>query len=351
MIQHPYFLLLLLLFPVYYYFRHRVKFYFRHACLQNVGGLTVNTIFHWQYMMLLGALCLIFAACNITWKTTETTKVYQVHKYVLVNDGSGSMVNNSRENGIDERLEAVLAGNDKMFDFLGKREDGSKDLIGAIVFSDDAFVVSSLTDDPRFVQKKLRRIDYRLEPMGRGTDIESGLWASLDMLLSQDDIVKLDEREKLQFKFYGQDNTVKVDDFVNSIVAQKDKFAGSSIIIFTDGMFNAAGNQRKMSSFKIIDFCRMMGIRVYFISIYDLDKNLVKFCKDTGGRGEIIKGYDLKRLESIYNDIAESQANEYTVKETTVDRSLAEIFGCLGLWLILTGFTIHTTLQLNFTEV
>lgn len=351
MIQHPYLLLLLLFFPVYFYFKNRVRFYFRHACLQNLQGLADETLLKWQYFMLFGVFFATLAACNITWKMMETTKVYQVHKYVLVNDGSGSMINFQKENGIGVELTAVLAGNDKLFEFLGKRKDGSRDLVGAVVFSNDAFVVAGLTDDPQFVQKKLKRIDYRLDPMAKGTDIESGLWAGLEMLLSHNDVVDQYELYKLQFKFYGQENQVKIDDFIRLIIERKEKFSGGSIIIFTDGVFNAVGSKNKMSSFKIIDFCRLAGIRVYFISIFDLDKNLIKFCKDTGGRGEIIKGYDQKKLEEIYNEIVVSQANEYVVKELSVDNSLSHILGGVALWLILTGFMIHTTVQLNFTEV
>jgi hypothetical protein len=82
-----------------------------------------------------------------------------------------------------------------------------------------------------------------------------------------------------------------------------------------------------------------------------LDTQLVKFCKETGGRGDIIKGFDKKRLEQIYNEIVVSQANEYVVREQAVDHSLSRIFGGIGLWCILVGFFLHTTIQLNFTEV
>lgn len=317
----------------------------------NLKHCVDRTYLKWQYFVLSGLLLLILAASNIVWKTQDIAKVYQVHQYVLVNDGSGSMVNAQKENGIGSELTALISGNDKLFDCLGRRSDGSKDLVGAVIFSDDAFIVSGLIDDPQFIQKKLRRIDYRLPPLAQGTDIESGLFTAVDMLLSHNDVVNQDEMYKLQLKLYGQDNKVKVDDFIESLIAKKDKFTGSSVIIFTDGLFNAVGNQRKMSSFKIIDFCRLVGIRVYFISIFDLDKTLIQFCKNTGGRGEIVKGYDQKKLEEIYNDIATSQANEYVVKEQNVDRSLADIFGCIGVWLVFCGFMIHMTLQLNFTEV
>ena len=349
MIQNPYSLLLLLLFPVYFYFRNRVKFYFRHACLENLSGRTTNTLFKWQYFMLLGAFFITLAAANFVFSMTDRIKVYQVHKYVLVNDGSGSMVDSQKENGVGHQLTAILSGNDKLFELLGNRGDGSKDLVGAIVFSNNAFIVSGLTDDPRFVQQKLKRIDYRAEPLAMGTDIEAGLWGGVEMLLSHNHVVNEDDLIKLQFKFYGQETRVKSDDLIESI--NKEKIAGGSIIIFTDGVFNPHGSQNKMSSYKLIDFCKMMGIRVYFISVYDLDSELVRFCKETGGRGDIIKGFDRKKLEAIYNEIVVSQANEYVVKEQIVDRSLSEIFGGIGLWFILAGFFIHMTIQLNFTEV
>lgn len=351
MIQHPYFLLLLLIFPLYFYFRNRVKFYFRHAYLENLCGKSAKSFINWQYIILLGSFFLVLASCNVVLHMKETVKISQVHKYVLVNDGSGSMVNFSKENGIGQELAAVLSGNDKLFDFLGKRKDGSKDLIGAVVFSSDAFIVSGLSDDPQFVKKKLRRIDYSLQPLSQGTDIESGLWTGLEMLLSYNNIIKQEELDHLQFKFYGQENQVKRDSVLDSILAKKDKFTGGSIIIFTDGIFNANGNAKKMSSFKIIDFCRLVGIRVYFISIFDLDNTIIKFCKDTGGRGDVVKGYNKRRLEEIYNEIAISQANEYTVKEQSVDHSLSTLFGSLGLFFVSMGFLFHTTLQLNFTEV
>lgn len=349
MIHNPYLLLLLLVFPAYFLIRKRVKFYFRHAYIDNLSSNTARETISWRYAIFLGMFFLILAASNIVLKTKESVRSYQVHKYVLVNDGSGSMVNVAKENGIGRELNAVLAGNDKLFDFLGNRKDGSKDLVGAIVFSNDAFTVSNLTDDPKFVQKKLKRIDYRVSPLAAGTDIEAGLWASLEMLLASN--VDQDELDHLQFKCFGIENEIKLDDKLNLIVDKKDKLAGSSVIIFTDGIFNPYGNKSKLSSFKIIDFCRLIGVRVYFISLFDLDKKLISFCKATGGRGEVVAGYDQKRLEEIYDDIVKSQANEYVVKETTVDHALSDFFGIAGLSFMVIGLLMHLTIQLNFTEV
>lgn len=349
MINNPYLLLLLCVFPLYFLIRKRVKFYFRHAYIDTLSGNKACAVVNWQSFIMIGILFLILAASNITWQTKESVKVFKVHRYVLVNDGSGSMVERDKDNGIGKALNSVLSGNNRLFDFLGKRKDGSKDLVGAIVFSDDAFTVSNFSDDPEFVKKKLHRIDYREYPLSSGTDIEAGLWAAVEMLLL--DNIDKDELSYLQVRFYGEGYELKVDDKLQSIVNKKNNVVGSSIIIFTDGIFNAYGNQKKMSSHKIINFCKLVGIRVYFISLFALDSKISEFCKATGGRGEIVSGYDQKRLEEIYDDIAKSQAKEYSFKEMSVDHSLSDIFGLIGLALIVLGLVLHVTLQRNFTEV
>jgi hypothetical protein len=351
MIENPYFLCLLILFPLYIYFWNKRKFYFRHPYIKHLSNSS-KAWFNWQYFVLAGSLLLVIAASNFVWKMKETQKVSLIHKYVLVNDGSGSMVNNTKENGIGRELTAILSGNEKLLSFLGNRKDGSKDLVGAIVFADDAFTVSYLCDDPEFVHKKLLRIDYRVPPMNQGTNIGAGIWSAIEMVLSQNKAIPQDDLDKLQVRFYGEGHQLKKDDFVDGIVAQKDKFTGTSIIFFTDGIFqNAAGNPRIMSTYKLINFCKDMGIRVYFISIFELDNLIAKYSRDTGGRGEVVLNYDKKRLEEIYEEIATSQAQEYIMKDVVVDRSFAQWFGIAGLGLVLFGVVLHNTKQLSFTEV
>lgn len=353
MIENPYFLLLLLVFLLYFCFWKSRKFYFRHPCMENLPTFNPKFWLSWEFLMLTGILFLIAGAANFVWKTKESSKVNLVHKYVLINDGSGSMVDNNRPNGVGDALTAVLSGNAKLFDFLGKRNDGSKDLIGAVAFSSDSFIVSYLSDDPDFVHKKLKRIDYRLPPMNQGTYVAAGLWTGLEMILSHDQSISPESLDNLQVKFYGQGHNIKHNNTTESIVANKANFAGTSLIFFTDGVFFAPdGNKNIMSTYKIINFCKEMGIRVYFISIYQLDQTIIRYCKDTNGRGEIVAdGYNKKKLEAIYEDIVTSQAKEYVIKEENVDRSLGTILGSIGLVLVLCGLVLHTTKQLNFTEV
>ena len=353
MIENPYFLLLLLVFLLYFCFWKSRKFYFRHPCMENLPTFNPKFWLSWEFLMLTGILFLIAGAANFVWKTKESSKVNLVHKYVLINDGSGSMVDNNRPNGVGDALTAVLSGNAKLFDFLGKRNDGSKDLIGAVAFSSDSFIVSYLSDDPDFVHKKLKRIDYRLPPMNQGTYVAAGLWTGLEMILSHDQSISPESLDNLQVKFYGQGHNIKHNNTTESIVANKANFAGTSLIFFMDGVFFAPdGNKNIMSTYKIINFCKEMGIRVYFISIYQLDQTIIRYCKDTNGRGEIVAdGYNKKKLEAIYEDIVTSQAKEYIIKEENVDRSLGTILGSIGLVLVLCGLVLHTTKQLNFTEV
>lgn len=353
MIENPYFLLLLLVFLLYFCFWKSRKFYFRHPCMENLPTFNPKFWLSWEFLMLTGILFLIAGAANFVWKTKESSKVNLVHKYVLINDGSGSMVDNNRPNGVGDALTAVLSGNAKLFDFLGKRNDGSKDLIGAVAFSSDSFIVSYLSDDPDFVHKKLKRIDYRLPPMNQGTYVAAGLWTGLEMILSHDQSISPESLDNLQVKFYGQGHNIKHNNTTESIVANKANFAGTSLIFFMDGVFFAPdGNKNIMSTYKIINFCKEVGIRVYFISIYQLDQTIIRYCKDTNGRGEIVAdGYNKKKLEAIYEDIVTSQAKEYIIKEENVDRSLGTILGSIGLVLVLCGLVLHTTKQLNFTEV
>lgn len=348
MIENPWFLLLLILIPCYLLFRKQ-KYFFRHPYIKSLPVLS-NRVYYWQTFVLSGCIVLILAASNLTWKVVETRKVALVHKYVLVNDGSGSMVNMTKENGIGKELTAVLSGNQRLLSFLGNRSDGSKDLVGAIVFADDAFTVSNLCDDPNFVYKKLLRIDYRVPPMCQGTNIGAGIWAAIEMSLAGE--IPQEDLDHLQIKFYGEGHELKKDDLIKSMIAKKDKFTGTSIIFFTDGIFNdAAGKPKVMSTYKLINFCRDMGIRVYFISIFELDHLIKKYCKDTGGRGEVVNGYDQNRLEEIYDDVVKSQSQEYVIKEESIDRSFAYWFGLVGLLLVLLGVLLHNTSQLNFTEV
>lgn len=348
--ENPWGFTLLLAFVVYWFFHNRVKYYFRHPCLANIT--TTKKRWHdWQAIMLVGIFFIILACCNFVFKTKEVSNVLMVHKYVLVNDGSGSMVDAKEPNGIGNELKAVLGGNEKFFSVLGNRKDGSKDLVGAIVFADDAFIVSYLTDEPEFVHKKLLRIDYRLPPMNGGTHIQAGLWSALSMLLEQDKFFTTTELDKLERRFYGHGLTLKKDAIIEEAITHKANLTGNSLIIFTDGLFSSAeGGSSIMSAFKLLDFCKMCGIRVYFISIFELDKRIADYCKQTGGRGEVIKGYDKKRLEEIYGDIASSQAKEYTVKEDVVDRSLSQYFGLIGLYCVFVGLFVKSMFA-NYTEV
>jgi len=139
---------------------------------------------------------------------------------------------------------------------------------------------------------------------------------------------------------------------VEEFIAKKDKFTGGSLIIFTDGWFmGLEGNPQWMSTLKLLDFCKYMGIRVYFFSVENLPAQLKRYTRDTGGSSAILGKIDEGQLGKLYEDIAKSQAKEYMTKEVTINKSYSEWLGIFGLIFIVLGLIIHNTFERSFTEV
>lgn len=355
MFKQPLFLLLFALVPLFLWFRHQ-RYFLRHSYVDSLSKVTgVN---RWRTIksvcFYLALTCLIVAAADPQFQVTESKQVLLVHKYVLINDGSGSMVDSKKDRGVGRELDTVHKGNEAFLKLLDQRNDGSKDLVGAIVFSNDAYVVSHLTDDPTFVAKKLSYIDYRLPPMSGGTQLEKALWAGVFLILNVNKGTELsDDMKRLQTRMYGRGLKMKQDSLVNKIVVDnKDRAKGASLVVFTDGIFDRPeGAQDVMSSFKIMDFCKLMGIRVYVISVEELQDLVTIYCKETGGNGVVIRQYNQSLFNQAYTDIVKSQANEYVVTERVEDRSLAMWLATAGLSFFLVNLVLANTISRVFTEV
>lgn len=348
MIENPYFLLSLLLIPLYFMWRKK-KHYISHPCV-NIFPKS-KSMFSWKACVLLGATSLILASANISMKSKEAKTVSLAHKYVLVNDASGSMIHGGMENGVGDALKAVIAGNKKFLSLLNKREDGTKDLVSLVVFSDEGYIVSYFTEDSEFVFKKLTRIDYRLHPLNRGTNLQAALWTALNVVLTNGGISE-EDASRVSMKFYGRGANIKQDGFLENIINKKKSYEGASIIVFTDGFFMAPeGSPFMMSAYKILDFCKLSGIRVYFISVDVMPPDITRLCKEGGGDTLIAKPLDISKLEKIYEGIIKSQANEHEDIEIDVDRSLSMYLGLVGLLFVFLGLMLHNTRQLNYTEV
>ena len=347
MIENLWVLLFLLLIPLYFIWRN--DGYIRHPATGVFP--TKKLSISWRVLCLVGFVFLVLAASNIVLSFKEIVRVNMAHKYVLVNDASGSMIDQRQENGIGSDMKAVLAGNRKLLSMLGDRIDGSRDLVSLIIFSDDAFVVSYFVEDGNFIYKKLERIDYRQYPLNRGTNLQAALLSGINLILSYGKITD-DVIDRLAMRFYGHGFDLKQDGFIDTIIAKKKDYEGASIIVFTDGYFmTPGGSTNMMSAYKLINFCKLAGIRVYFISVAIMSPELTQLCLESGGDVLIIRNINESKLEKIYQSIVESQANEYTSIELDKDYSLSVILGCLALAFLSLGLALHNSSQLNYTEV
>lgn len=340
----PYFLLLLLL-PLVFLCWKAKGYYLRHSYAAKLGGRkppsVVNGLFWLAWALL------VLAATDPSWKTMETKKINLVHKYVLINDGSGSMVDVRKENGIGDALKVVLGGNRELLNHLATRADGRKDQVGAVVFSNYAPVISYLVDDPAFVYKKLSRINYTATPFNAGTSIEAGIWAGVGVLLPD---VPLSEMDQMQRRFFKKGKMLLPDGVVDSFTEKYGQNHTSSLIIFTDGyFFQPEGHAFIRSAYKMLDFCQKMKIRVYFISVAQVDPLIAEYCRNTGGWAKFVREAD--ELAEAYSDIVQSHAKEYTTVEEEVDNSLAIWFGCAAAALLLLGIILENSKLRTFTEV
>lgn len=355
MFKQPLFLSLFALVSLFLWLRHQ-RYFLRHSYVDSLSQVT--GVSHWRVVkagcFYLALACFIFAAADPQFQVTEQKHTMLVHKYVLINDGSGSMVEGNKDRGVGRALGTVQKGNEVFLKLLDQRNDGSKDLVGAIVFSNDAYIVSHLVDDPAFVAKKLSYVDYRNAPMNGGTQLEKALWAGVFLAMNVNKGTELsDDMNRIQVRMYGYGFKVKQDAFVKKVVDDnQDRVKGASLVIFTDGVFyQPEGANQVMSCYKIMDFCKLMGIRIYVISVEQLQSLVMVSCKETGGSGVVIKEYNQARFDQAYTDIVKSQANEYVVTEKVADKSLAMWMAIVGLCFFLINLVLANTISRVFTEV
>lgn len=354
MFDNLYFLLLLMLSAAFLVYRGR-RYFLKHAYVHSLtntrpDGHCKSKIFQ-SCMMIIGWLLLIAASATPTAGTTIVQKRHPVHKYILINDGSGSMVDVRQERGVGKRLDPVYKGNKALLDMLDKRNDGSKDLVGAIVFSNDAFVVSYMVDDPQFVAKKLSFVDYRRHPMNSGTQLENALWAGIEMILSNEKETD-DDLRVIQNRMFGIGQDYKRDDVQTTLEKYRSKAQHSCVIIFTDGEFdNPAGNRGRMSVYKLLHLCKDLGIKVYVISVEVVDNFVERYTKDTGGFSTIFRDFDEAKFRKAYENVVESQTQEEIVVEQHVKKSFATITALIALGFLSVGLFLSLTVGRNFTEV
>ena len=305
-----------------------------------------------QLSNIFGWLFLIIAAAHFTYGVKEKVTKQAVHKYVLINDASGSMVSNGDKRGVGQGLKAVEAGNKALLDLLSSRSDGSKDFVGATVFDHDSYVVSYLVDDPQFVKQKLSTINYNLPPLGGGTQLDRAIWGGIEVIINSDDDLDQKETTVLMSRIYGSGDLKKDDSLLEVIRKHKPKSDGASLVIFTDGVFsNVDGTTTQMSGIKLLELCDELGIRVYMISVSAMPTPVLSKLKETGGDGIVSASFDAKTFSKIYRDIVNSQSQETVVIEQTAKKSFSTELGIAATVLLLFGFIQSHIINRRYTEV
>jgi hypothetical protein len=355
MFEHPYFLGLFILALAFLVWRSS-RYYLRHAYLETLRQAGGKNWFNFRkiqtFCSFLGWTLLVIAAANLMWGFTERQTKQPVHKYVLINDGSGSMVDGQAERGMGQRLTVLNKGNKALLNMLDKRSDGSRDMVGAVVFSTDAFVISYMVDDPKFVGKKLDLIEYRQPPLSQGTDVDKAIWSGLEMLIANTEEPG-DDLYALQSRMYGQGHRYAADEISKAAVEKyKPKTEHSCLIVFTDGEFAMPeGHHHRMSVFKLLHLCKDLGVRVYVVSVETVDPFVLRYVTDTGGYAQVFKDFDEQKFEKAYESIVQSQTKDEIVVEQRVNRSLAPYFGLAALSCLFIGSLLRLTTDRNFTEV
>jgi hypothetical protein len=345
--EHPYFLSIFLLAAAFLLFRKR-KYFLKHASVSNLSKTKkYNSV---MVLNCFGWTALVIAASGLTWGEILPVSKKLAHKYVLVNDASGSMIEGEAD-GRGPKLIAVERGNSALLKMLSKREDGSIDKVGAMVFSNDAYIVSYIVDDPEFVQQKLNSVNYRLPPLGGGTNVDKALWSSIGLFLK--DAKQLSEEQLFAIGnlMYGTGGFEPTETAQQIIERFKPFTVGCSVVIFTDGMFFPDGNESMMSTYKLLQLSKRLGIRVYLISVETIDRLVFEALLETGGTGIVLKGFDVEALEKVYADIVKSQSHEEFVTEESIKRSLSFWFGSFALTCLGVANLLRYTVNRSFTEV
>ena len=296
---------------------------------------------------------LILSAADLWLGYEETSKKYLLHNYVLINDGSGSMV------GVPDAIPAMLSGNRIFFETLKQsdRKDDERDLVAQVVFSNGAYVVSYFREDYDNLMRKMELTNWTSPPLNMGTDAGSGLWSALQLSLKKNQqngghAYTNEEMKFLIARVRGMESELSL----NKALEEKtnvirNELNGYVFIVFTDGMFDLSSSPEFISPTKTIQLCKKLGIKVYVISVGSANGELSELVKSTGGTMMFIKtNNDRKAIAALYKKTAEEELRSTKNFVEQKKRYYYKWFAIPALALLFIWIVLKNTVSRSLTE-
>lgn len=335
-LEHSYWLFLVVLVPLFFILR-KPKYYVKISSIVYSG---VKSKFNYgKAFNYIACASLFCAAVGICFSGYYTEYASPKRSYTLINDGSMSMVFGSL-------VEPLMDANEKFLDLL--KEKKREDLVGFVVFSDNAFVVSYLIDDTDFIVEKMNDINWEKPPLAGGTQVEKALWTGVKVAFKNTGLLDAD-LEIMHKGCLGAGVTADISKLKNKVSSISEMARGNCLVLFTDGYFNpTAMNRSDLSAVKVVDLCKNFGITVYIIDLMPISgimgsSGFLKAVKDTGGDFLVVKP---KNLAEAYKKIFEIES---AYKNTKVwhKKSFSQHFALLALVMICAAFLVNK----NITSV
>ena len=361
MFDSPLWLALLIVpFVLLFYFNRR--YYLRHSNVStlkekqriNVAGMVS------KYCFWLGWVCLVLAAGNFTLGFVKKHKTALTHNYVLINDGSGSMLGQRDSNDpldFGESIESLISANNKFLSLV-KENEKIKNYVGSIVFSNDPFVVSPLVEDPDFVFSKLRSINWRSPPLGSGTEMNKAIWSGIMMVLKKNkdqggSFYSEEDLFKLEARLNGRTKSLNLNDreLLSKTKKLKNELKGSCLIVFTDGYVTLDGDPHRKSTLKVLLLCKELDIKTYLISVQVVNNELRSYIEKTDGQAIVIKSINRDKLEKVYVEILSRESKESLVVDQVVKKSYSNILGFVSMVFLLCSTILNNTINRDITDL
>jgi len=317
-LEDPWFLALLLLIPLFIYWRYfRKKGNLSSIKMTNLSAVTKSGLLGWLrhllFLLKIAAFSLLTLAMARPQKALQDENINSEGiDIVIAMDVSGSMLARDFQ---PDRLEASK--------FLGKQfiEKRPFDRIGLVVFAAESFTQCPITSDHEVLKSLFT--DVKNGYLEDGTAIGMGLATSVSRLKESKAASKV-----VVLLTDGVNNSGFIDPSTAAETAKKFGIKVYTIGVGTDGT----------APFPVKNF---FGTSLRNIKV-EIDEDLLKDIADKTG-GKYFRAKDNRGLQQIYNEIDRLEKTE--VEVTRIKRH-SELFHGFAIWALVCGVVY---LLLNFT--